>query len=365
MNRKNPRRVVAFIAIFAAMLACNTSESATEAPDVQPPTELAVIPDTPTNPPQTEISIQHQIFPNHLPQSRSGRAGDQDSSVTADQKRSNGGDRFTFEQFERPFNADTMDVYFPNLDIIETYVYQDDLWIYGTIRVVDRSAVTVAPYRFAMQLDVHLDGKGDWLVLAQNPPSTDWTTDGVQVYFDANKDVGSLTAMTADQAAGGDGFEQMVFDQGKGDDPDSAWVRVSPDDANTVEIAVKRYLLGAPVAFMVNMWVGHSTLDPAMFDYDDHYTHEQAGAADPGFPLFYPIKAIHELDNSCRIAVGFQPKGSEPGLCLVASVPAAPESGSGSGSGAGPSCVAYGGSCGAGSGCCDNVPCTGGLCRYP
>ena len=251
-----------------------------------------------------------------------------------------------------------MDVYFPDLDIIDTYVFQDNTWVYSTIKVVDRSAASVEPYRFAMQLDVQVDGKGDWLILAQNPSSTEWTTDGVQVYFDANSDVGNLTAMVADKGApGGDGFEQLVFDQDIGNDPDAAWTRVSPYNANTVEIAVKHSLLGNPPAYLANMWTGDSTLDPAMFDYSDHYTHEQAGAADPGFPLFYPIKTIYELDNSCRIAVGFQPTGDEPGLCPVAVVPSA-----GPGS---PSCVDYGGSCTVGSECCNGVPCTTGRCRYP
>jgi hypothetical protein len=155
-----------------------------------------------------------------------------------------------------------------------------------------------------------------------NPSSTDWTTDGVQVYFDDNSSVGDLTAMFADKGApGGDGFEQLIFDQGKGDDTDSAWVRVSHDDANTIEIAVKRSLLDNPSVYMVNMWTGHSTLDPAMFDYSDHYTHDQAGAADPSLEFFYPIKALYEIDNSCRMAVGFQPTGAEPGLCPVSATP--------------------------------------------
>lgn len=359
MKQKRSRLAEGGIAIFALILAC--TGSAPKAPSTQPPiaTNLIPVAGAPTISPPTEIPIQHQVIPASLPQARSGQAGDQDSSVTANQQRSNGGDRFTFEQFERPFNANSMDVYFPNLDIVDTYVFQDEMWIYGTIKVVDRSAATLEPYRFAMQLDVHADGKGDWLILALNPPSTDWTTNGVQAYFDANSDIGNLTAMIADKdAPGGNGFEQMVFDQGKGDDPDAAWVRVSPEGANTVELAVKRSLLGNPVAFMVNMWTGHGSLDPAMFDYSDHYTHEQAGAADPEFPLFYPIKAIYELDSTCRMAVGFQPTGSEPGLCFVPVVPAQPEAG-------GPSCLPYASACSTASQCCDNVPCTGGLCRYP
>jgi hypothetical protein len=328
MKRKNFKRSLAIMVVFAILSACNfpSAQDATPATATEPPATEAVIAPTATNAPPTEIPILHTVIPVSLPENRSGHAGDYDSSVTAEQKKSNGGDRFTFEQFERPFNANTMDVYFPNLDIIDTFVYQDDTWIYGTIRVVDRSAANSSPYRLAMQLDVHVDGKGDYLVVAENPSSTDWTVTGVQVYFDTNSDVGDLTAMFTDLDAKNDGFETMLFDQGKGDDPDAAWVRASPDDPNTVQLAVKRSLVGNPPLYMVNMWTGHATLDPILFDYSDHYTHEQAGAADPGLPNFYPIKAVYELDNSCRMAVGFQPTGSEPGLCPVLQ-PARPEPG--------------------------------------
>jgi hypothetical protein len=312
--------LVAVIAILAAIMACNLpgSTDATPPPATEPPaTELVAVVDTPTSPPPTEIPIQHTTIPVSLPENRSGHAGDYDSSVTATQKKSNGGDRFTFEQFERPFNANTMDVYYPNLDIIDTFVFQDDTWIYGTIQVVDRSAANSSPFRFAMQLDVHVDGKGDYLVVAENPTSTDWTVSGVQVYFDANSDVGDLTAMFSDDNVVDDGFETVLFDRGKGDDPDAAWVRASADEPNKIEIAVKRDIVERPALYLVNMWTGHATLDPTLFDYSDEYSHEQAGAADPGFPNFYPIKALYELDNSCRMAVGFQPTGNEPGLCAV------------------------------------------------
>lgn len=321
MKRQNLKTTFALIAIISAMLACNIPSAATEVPATElpaPATEIVSVIDTATSSPPTEIPIQHNIIPISLPENRSGHAGDYDSSVTAKEKKSNGGDRFTFEKFERPFNSSTMDVYYPNLDIIDTFVYQDGTWLYGTIQVVDRSAANASPYRFAMQLDTEADGKGDVLVIASNPPSTNWTTNGVQVFLDANSDVGDLTAMLTDEnATGGDGFETMIFDQGKGDDPDVAWIRVSPRDPNIVEIAIKRSVLGNTFIYMVDMWAGHASLDPALFDYSDHFTHDQAGAADPELPNFYPIKSVYELDNSCRMAVGFQPTGAEPGLCPV------------------------------------------------
>ena len=47
----------------------------------------------------------------------------------------------------------------------------------------------------------------------------------------------------------------------------------------------------------------------------------QAGAADSGFPIYYPIKAVYELDNACRMAVGFQATGAEPGICPELIIP--------------------------------------------
>ncbi len=330
MRKNNSKNFWLLISAVIIILACNVPGQATPTslPVTQPPaTEVVLTANTPV-PPPTEISIQHTLIPVNLPENRSSHAGDYDSSVTASQKKSNGGDRFTFEKFERPFNANTMELYFPELDIIDTFVFQDDTWIYGTIKVVDRSAVNVSPYRFAMQLDTDANGKGDYLVIALNPVTTEWTADGVQVYQDANRDVGNLTAMVSDKnAPGGDGFESNLFDSGKGSDPDSAWIRVSPNDPNTVEIAVKRSLLGNPFLYLVDMWTGHGNLDPAMFDFSDHYTHEQAGAADPGLPNFYPIKSVFELDNSCRMAVGFEPRGSEPGICPLVAPPKAEGSG--------------------------------------
>ncbi len=332
MDQSKQASRYALILLIAILSACNLPGSATEIPVTLPPTEPIAVAETATDaPPPTEPPIQHTTIPVSLPENRSSHAGDYDSSVTANLKKSNGGDRFTFEQFERPFNADTMDVYYPNLDIIDTFVYQDDTWLYGTIQVVDRSAASVSPYRFAMQLDTEADGKGEFLVIATNPASTDWTVEGVQVFQDANSDVGDLTAMFTDEdATTGDGFEKLIFDQGKGDDPDVTWVRVSPQNENIVELAIKRSVLDNTFIYMVNMWTGHGNLDPATFDFSDHFTHEQAGAADPAYPVFYPIKSVHEIDNSCRMAVGFQPTGSEPGLCAVLA-PVAPVAPSGPG----------------------------------
>jgi len=298
---------------------CNLSNESSKEPDEPAPVQSVA--------PPTEASVVHLTQPGELPQNQAGHAGDYDSSISAREKRAAGGDRFTFGRFERPFNADTMDVYFPELDIVDTFVYQDDTWIYGvlTLRGFDENKTLSGIY--GVEFEMTLDGKGDWLLLVDNPSSEEWTTDGVRVYRDSNKDVGGLSAMfTDDPPVYSDGFETIVFDSGMGDDPDLAWVRISPDNPLTLHFAIKKATIDdGDGQYMVNMWTGREDLDSALFDHNDHFTHEEAGAADKGLEYFYPIKQLSELDNSCRMAVGFQPTGHEPGLCPLPG--AAPEEG--------------------------------------
>lgn len=307
-------------ALFVSVSACSQLSPTQIPPTVSPTnqaTEVASPP--PVNIPVTGLSteppIQHTVQPVDFPAERSNQATDYDSSLKANKKITTQ-DRFTFGRFERPFSIN-MDVYFPQLDIIDTSVSQDETWIYGKITVKGNDSSNTLTGKYALELDLDRDGKGDWLVIASNPASTAWSVNGVQIYQDVNKDVGNQTPMYTDGNMTGDGFETLVFDQGVGDDPDSAWVRISPDDPNTIEITVKRSVLGAPNEYLINMWAGSSMLNPALFDINDHFTHEQAGAADPEFKIFYPIKEVVELDNSCRMAVGFKPTGSEPGICKI------------------------------------------------
>jgi hypothetical protein len=311
----NTKKLLTMITMVAFIVACNipTLNVPLEGSAGTGPT-LTV--ESVNVPAPTEIGIQHQIIPAALPAERSSHAGDYDSSVSADKGVAAGGDRFTFGRFERPFNANTMDVYLSQIDIVDTYVFQDEIWIYGSITMQDRSIPSTAA-RYAIELDLDRDGKGDWLIIASNPSSTEWSVSGVQAFEDTNNDVGDVSAMYTDKNSVGDGFETLVFDQGKGNDADTAWARVSPNDPNVIEISVKLSVLGNPERYLINMWAGTSLLTPEIFDINDHFTHEQAGAADAGLEVFYPIKGVFEIDNSCRMAVGFEPTGQEPGLCEV------------------------------------------------
>lgn len=326
MYIKNVKILFATLSLMITILACGlpAANDATEIPASEVPATEASATDVPateistpeSSPADQTASIQHQTIPIGLPDKQSGQAGDFDSSVVLENKTVVGGDRFTYGRFERPFNANTMDVYFSEIDIVDTGVFQDDIWIYGSILIKELNANSSSTVKYAIELDTDLDGKGDWLIIAAKPASTDWVVSGVQVYEDANGDVGAELPMLSDKSVvGGDGFESLVFDQGQGNDADSAWVRISPNNPNMIEIVVKQSVVGSPNKYLINMWAGTSLIDPALFDLNDHFTHDQAGAADNGLQYYYPIKEVSELDSSCRMAVGFQPTGTEPGLC--------------------------------------------------
>lgn len=306
-----PKLSVVTIIVFT-ILACglpgNNIPTATE--DSSPPAvsaaENSPIPgDTPT---------QVVIVPVDLPADRGGLASDMNSSPNAEKNSAPGGDRFTYGLLERPFNASAMDIYFPDIDIIETEGFKNDTWGVATITLAGLDANGLLSGNYAVELDLDRNGRGEWLILAENPSSTSWTVDGVRVYTDANHDVGSITPMIADPPAFGDGYETLVFDEGKGDAPDAAIVRIAPSNPEKINIAFRLSILGNPASFAMGVWAGNVGFSPALFDFNDNFTHEQAGS--PIADLFvYPLKALAEIDNTCRMAINFFPTGSEPGIC--------------------------------------------------
>lgn len=325
---------VVFVVLMLSLSACNlgrgrpadsgtTSDPpAAAATGAAPPTTKV----TATEAPATEAVptvVEHITKPGEFPADPSAVVGDQDSSVTADEKRAPSGDRFSFTRFERPFNAQTMDEYYPYLDIQEGAVFADDSWVYVSITLKSDESGQALSGRYGVEFDTNVDGDGDWLVLGENPSSTDWTTDGVGAWFDANDDVGGDVPTTTDERpVPENGYETQMFGPGVGEDPDFAWMRVSPGDPNTIQLAVKKEILDGSPKFLAGFWAGTDDLDPALFELSDNFTHEQAGAALTELNFFYPIKEISALDNTCRAAVGFQPTGREPGLCPLPAAPA-------------------------------------------
>lgn len=294
--------------LLAAALACNLGaplpQTATPSPVVLPTVEA---------PPVSTPTFEGAV-PVELPAKRADRAGDVDSSANAHRQLVSGGDVFVHGLYERPFNSDPMDKYFAYLDIVDTQGFLDDTWGYASITLQNTDESGALAGQYAIELDVDRNGRGDWLIRVSQPSSTAWSPHGVQAWSNSDGDIGGVAIMTADsKPRGGNGYERLVFDEGKGDLKDGAWARVSPDDPKIVELAFKLEMIGNATAFAMGAWAG-SEIDPAMFDYHDHMTHAQAGSPNPGYEV-YPLKDMAEIDNTCRLAVGFVATGKEPGLC--------------------------------------------------
>ena len=282
-----------------------TIPAATEA--APPPTNTPLVP-TPT--------VVHVVFPAS-PGGTTSFMTDRSSAALAGERRSIG-DNLDINLLERPFTANVMD-YRGYLDISRGELSIGAPWIYVTFFLEQAPpAGTAAVY--GVEVDMDIDGRGDWLIVGAAPPTTDWTTNGVRVLRDTNNDVGGAHPIASDAPSGGDGYDELVFDQGQGADPDAAWIRLAPGGATKVQVAFKYSVIGSPNTWTWGVWADEGVNQPEWFDYNDHFTAADAGSPTSGTSN-YPIKALAAVDNSCRWAVGFTPIGNEPGICPVPPTP--------------------------------------------
>jgi len=193
-------------------------------------------------------------------------------------------------------------------------------WIYITI-YLEGTPPTGSSASYGVEIDLDVDGRGDWLIIGVVPYSTDWTTNDMRAYADRAGDVGGLTPVISDAPNPGlNGYDDLVFDAGNGPDPDAAWIRRDPTDPNHVQLAFKHSLIASDAYFLWGVWSDEGVTQPGWFDYNDHFTLIEAGS--PAIESSeYPIKALAALDNTCRWGYGFVPTGSEPGACYVPPTP--------------------------------------------
>ena len=284
-------------------------------PTAEPTAEPTATPEPTTEPSPTPII--HLVSPfATLPEDKPQVTYDQESIRNAEQKEAYAGDQFLIGRYERPFDQEM--TYLPYIDIIQSNLIRnkDDEFLYSVIFLLDDPMLSPdSQYGFGIELDVNLDGRGDFLVWTQLPKSTEWSVEGVRVFKDANSGVGALKPMFSDAPSAGDGYEINIFDSGIGADPDLAWSRISPQDPTKIEIAFKKTILEESQKFLWGTW---SILGPDQFDrfdHNDYFTYADAGSPTRSDKDFYPLKAMYALDNTCRAASGFTPKGNEPGLC--------------------------------------------------
>lgn len=206
------RRVGSRLGVLTLVLitaACNFSKGTptveVEAPQDAPPVQPVVVEDTP------QPTVEHITFPTDPPTSKMSEINDKDSSLFAPEKRTNGGENYNQNLFERPFNANTMDTYYPDLDILHTFLGMDNQWVYVTIRLVGTGTGGTLTGNYGVEIDRDVDGRGDVLVFASQV-GTDWSTEGVRIWMDDNGDVGGNYPANSDAPWIGDGYENMIFD---------------------------------------------------------------------------------------------------------------------------------------------------------
>jgi hypothetical protein len=345
MNGKTRGRWLLLITmLIVAAIACNTQ--AIQAPDVgaavtgtmqalgtiaagtlQPPADVVAAEpsatpeppatDTPSVPPTATPTVAHLTQPGNPP-GASSFISDRSSASLAGERRSIGDD-FNRNWLERPFTSQVMD-YQAHLDLTRAEFAVGAPWIYFTLYLEGLPpADSLALY--GVEIDMDKDGRGDWLIVGAAPPDSTWTTNGVRAYRDTNNDVGSSTPMKADSPPySGNGYDELVFDQGYGPDPDAAWIRRASSGANEIEIAVKSSLIGQYEEYLWGAWTDDGVKQPGWFDYHDYFS-----IADAGSPISdnsnYPLKALAAVDSTCRWGAGVTPEPDDPGVCPVPPTP--------------------------------------------
>ena len=283
------------------------TEAETEAPEFEDATA--------TPEPPTATPIPHVYLPGE-PGWVSKYLYDTDSSTTAASKSAAGGDDYYDNKYERPFSQTDM-VYYPDLDILKAEISHDENFFYISITVKGLNPTTGGfNGTFGAELDTDLDGRGDYLLYCDLPNFTDWKIDTAHAFKDSNNDVGAKVPTYPDTSNPGDGYDQLIFSPSILDDPDGLWCRQRPGAEIKVDLAIHKPLVGNPGQFAWGVWTDLGLKQPGQFDYNDHYTFDQAGSSMVG-NSYYPLKSIHSLDNTCRESFGFEPSFEIPGMCFV------------------------------------------------
>ncbi|MBK8824842.1 MAG: hypothetical protein IPN58_20235 [Anaerolineales bacterium] len=288
---------------------------ASEAVMITPETVPSAVPTLPQ-----AIQIEHVAIPTEGTTDRA-TAHDNENSLSFETKKVKTGDFLRKNRFERPFTAVDM-VYLPDVDIADFSITSDDTFFYIKISLIGLDSETQSlTGSYGVEIDRNADGRAEILLATRPPYNKDFNADSVAVYFDVNSDMGGSSINRPDDYDS-DGFETIIYDLSKGvypeGDPDLAWARLSTyGNLPAIEIAFKKWMFdGGKETFMWSVVSSDAVLDPGLFYFHDHFTAEEAGAANTDDPT-YPLKDLAGIDNTCRVPLGFQVIGNEPLGCYV------------------------------------------------
>jgi hypothetical protein len=229
----------------------------------------------------------------------------------AGQHRSNA-DYYDANLLERPF--DSQMIYRGDVDIQKAEIFTDGLYDYFSIYLADFTNPKAKENKYGIDLDIDFDGRGDFLAWVGGNQTQTWQNTSVALYADADNDVGGKTPLNSDAPSAGNGYEKTISSSENPIIPDAIWARISPNNPNVVQIAVKKETINKPASFMWGVWADGGIKAPNMFDYNDVFTLASAGS-----PIkddsHYPLKSLNTVDNTCRGVFGRAATGLEPGLC--------------------------------------------------
>ncbi len=296
------------------MAASPSSQTDTPATmDTSPPTEPFMPPSATLPLPATSTIAPLNSLQNPPLAISSGAVFyDVDCAGTAAEGRAPYGDSYQINLLERPFLQDM--TYLPNLDIRTFSLSQDETWYFISFKTIGSDPNALPEIYYAVELDMDKDGFGDFIILAQPPYLSEWTTQNVRVFADENQNTSGLSPAKSDAPFQADGYETLIFDgaQGLGEAPDLAWARMVNNSEVSLQFAFKKSWAGS--VFLFGVLADAGLKDVSQLDYVDHFTEEQAGS-----PVrknkHYPLKALYSVDNTYRQAVGFVPTGYEPMIC--------------------------------------------------
>lgn len=270
-------------------------------------------PPAPTDTPEPEII--HVTLPDSPAEKNNSWVTDFNSIDNADEGFTYG-DQFFINRYERPWTRG-MGEYRGYLDIIRANLKYNPPWFYVQVFLAEPLPENSAA-QYAMELDLDIDGRGDFLIVVPHPSGEEWTVQGVAVLEDTNEDVGGVEPVLTEILPpdyNGDGYDKVIFQGGRGDDPDLAWVRLNPEETNSLEIAFKAELTGG-TGYLWTIWADEGLKDPSRADYNDQFTFVEAGSPFPEH-RYHPINEIYLLDTTCRSWYGYEPVGDEIGLCQI------------------------------------------------
>ena len=268
-----------------------------------------------TGAPQQPAVVTELKHPGNVPAPTDPVAHDADSSGTTGGVSQEAGDKYYVNLLERPFSDMQGSIYYPDVDILSATRAEDPEWMYFTVSLEDRRSDGLLG-SYGIELDMDGDGQGDYLITTL-APGPEWSTSGVRIWQDKNRDVGNGNPNFPDPPQKGDGYETLLFDQGSGDAPDLAWARIDPNDPKSVQIALQRTITGRDSNFIWSAWASRDPFTPPWFEYIDHFAvaPDAAGAAPILDQQGNPLLELVGVDNTCRSLVPAPDTAPGEGYC--------------------------------------------------